>query len=270
MSAKSNIIKSTFKIKKMDCPSEENIIRMKLDDISSISQMEFDITNRTLTIYHGGNLDIIKRRIDSLNFDSSLINSEEVDFTLKVDDSAKQKKLLWLVLAINFGFFLIEMTTGSISGSMGLVADSLDMFADAIVYSLSLIAVGGTIARKKSIAKMSGNFQIFLASLGFLEVVRRFIGLDAPPDFQTMIIVSTLALIANGYCLYLLQKSRSEEAHMKASMVFTSNDVIINSGVILAGILVNVLDSNKPDLIVGTIVFIIVIRGAINILKLSK
>jgi len=153
---------------------------------------------------------------------------------------------------------------------MGLVADSLDMLADALVYGLSLLAVGGTIARKKNIAMVSGYFQMTLAILGFVEVVRRVLGFDVPPDFQTMIIVSVFALIANSFCLYLLQKSKSDEAHMKASMIFTSNDVIINSGVILAGILVNVLDSNKPDLIVGTIVFIVVIRGALRILKLSK
>ncbi|MDX1759954.1 MAG: cation transporter, partial [Arenibacter algicola] len=81
--------------------------------------------------------------------------------------------------------------------------------------------------------------------------------------------VSVFALIANGICLYLLQKSKSkEEAHMKASMIFTSNDVIINLGVIVAGFLVNVLNSNKPDLIIGTIVFILVIQGARRILKL--
>ena len=111
---------------------------------------------------------------------------------------------------------------------------------------------------------------MFLAFLGFIEVVRRFIGLEEVPDFQTMIIVSILALIANGFCLYLLQKSRSEEAHMKASMIFTSNDIIINSGVILAGILVNVLNSNKPDLLIGFIVFIVVVRGAFRILKIAK
>ena len=53
-------------------------------------------------------------------------------------------------------------------------------------------------------------------------------------------------------------------------MIFTSNDVIINSGVIIAGLLVYWLNSNKPDLIIGTIVFIIVIQGALRILKLGK
>lgn len=90
------------------------------------------------------------------------------------------------------------------------------------------------------------------------------------PDFSTMIIISILALIANGICLYLLQKSKSKEAHMQASMIFTSNDVIINLGVIIAGLLVNWLNSNKPDLIIGAIVLILVIQGAVRILKLGK
>lgn len=91
------------------------------------------------------------------------------------------------------------------------------------------------------------------------------------PDFSIMIVVSVFALIANGICLYILQKSKSkEEAHMKASMIFTSNDVIINLGVVIAGILVNLFSSSTPDLIVGTLVFILVIKGAFRILKLGK
>ena len=86
-----------------------------------------------------------------------------------------------------------------------------------------------------------------------------------------MIIISIFALIANGICLYILQRSKSkEEVHMKASMIFTSNDMIINLGIIVAGLLVNWLNSSKPDLIIGTIVFVLVIQGAFRILKLSK
>jgi Co/Zn/Cd efflux system component len=142
------------------------------------------------------------------------------------------------------------MITGLISKSMGLVADSLDMLADSFVYGISIFAVGGTLTRKKRIAKLAGYFQITLAVIGFAEVLRRFLGTEKLPDFTTMIFVSVLALIANGICLYLLQKSKSKtEAHMKASLIFTSNDVIINLGVITAGLLVNWLNSNKPDLI---------------------
>lgn len=118
--------------------------------------------------------------------------------------------------------------------------------------------------------RTAGYFQIILALAGFAEVVRRFIGIEEMPDFRTMIVVSIGALIANTICLYLLQKNKSKEAHMQASMIFTSNDIIINAGVIVAGLLVNWLDSGYPDLIIGAIVFLIVARGAYRILQLSR
>ncbi|NQT74326.1 MAG: cation transporter [Chloroflexi bacterium] len=261
--------KTVFEITKMDCPSEENLIRMKLSDIESIQNLDFDLGNRKLTVYHVGQLNEIETAIHQLNLNSKLMETGQTDQMVS-SESSNQRRLLWTVLLINFGFFVIEITTGFVSRSMGLVADSLDMLADSIVYGLSLFVVGGTIALKKRIAKASGYFQIFLAVLGFIEVIRRFLGMETLPDFETMIIVSALALVGNSICLYLLQRSRSQEAHMKASMIFTSNDVIINIGVITAGVLVHLLDSNKPDLIIGAIVFVLVIQGAYRILKLGK
>ena len=186
-------------------------------------------------------------------------------------EDKKQSKLLWTVLIINFVFFTIELTTGWFSKSMGLVADSLDMLADSIVYGLSLFAVGKSAIRKKKVAILAGYFQILLAVIGFIEVLRRFVGSETLPNFSTMILVSIFALIANAICLFLLQKSKSNhEAHMKASMIFTSNDIIINLGVIMAGLCVMLLNSGIPDLIIGSIVFILVIKGAFKILQLGK
>ncbi|TCP24824.1 cation efflux family protein [Tenacibaculum skagerrakense] len=262
--------KSIFEITKMDCPSEENLIRMKLGGISSIVKLDFDIPNRKLIVYHSEKINEIETSILELNLGGKILSSEETD-VIEFEEETNQKKLLWSVLGINFAFFIIEMTTGIISKSMGLVADSLDMLADSFVYGISLLAVGGTLTKKKQIAKLAGFFQIALAVIGFIEVLRRFFGNEKLPNFSTMIIVSILALVANGFCLYILQKSKSkEEVHMKASMIFTSNDVIINLGVISAGILVNWLNSSKPDLIIGSIVFVLVIQGALRILKLSK
>ncbi|WP_428740466.1 cation transporter [Tenacibaculum sp.] len=261
--------KTIFEITKMDCPSEENLIRMKLDGISSIANLDFDIPNRKLTVFHSGQIHQIEKSILELNLGSKKISTEQTEQT-NFNENTNQKKLLWTVLAINFVFFIIEMTTGIISKSMGLVADSLDMLADSFVYGISIFAVGGTIIRKRRIAKLAGYFQITLAIIGFVEVLRRFLGAEKLPNFSTMIIVSLFALIANGICLYILQKSKSQkEAHIKASMIFTSNDVIINLGVITAGFLVHWLNSNKPDLIIGTIVFVLVIQGALRILKLK-
>lgn len=266
----SDMIKSIYKISKMDCPSEEQLIKMKLEGIESIKKLEFDIPNRTLAVVHLDNNNIISQKINELNLDSSLISSQKIDDVLPLETHNNEKKTLIIVLLINAVFFVIEMTFGWISNSMGLVADSLDMLADASVYGLSLYAVGKAISKKKFIAKLSGYFQITLAGFGFTEVLRRFLGFEEIPDYQTMMIVAAFAFFANVICLYLLQKQKSTDAHMRASMIFTSNDIIINLGVIAAGFLVNLLSSNKPDLIIGSIVFIIVVRGAYRILQLSK
>ena len=262
--------RTVFEIKKMDCPSEENLIRINLNSFSDIKELDFDIANRKLTVFHVGEISQIERSIIDLNLGGRRLKTEETSQS-EFAENSNQRTLLWTVLIINFSFFIIELSTGLISKSIGLIADSLDMLADSFVYGISLLAVGGTVTKKKSIAKLAGYFQILLASIGFIEVIRRFIESEKLPDFSTMIIVSILALIANGTCLYLLQKSKSKnEVHMKASMIFTSNDVIINLGVIIAGLMVNWFGSNKPDLIIGTVVFALVIQGALRILKLSK
>lgn len=262
--------KTTFKILKMDCPSEEQIIRMKLDGLTNIKSLEFDIPNRFLHVFHLDNNEQIFQRLDSLKFGTSIVSTVSVNNFSTINNQNDEKKTLWIVLIINFLFFVVEIVAGLISNSMGLVADSLDMLADSIVYGLALVAIGGTVVRKENIAKFAGYFQIILAVIGFIEVVRRFIGDRQMPDFQTMIFVSIAALIANIICLYLLQKRKSKETYMRASMIFTSNDIIINSGVIAAGLLVNWLNSGYPDLVIGAIVFVIVARGAYRILQLSK
>jgi len=264
----------------MDCPSEENLIRMKLDAISSIKNLDFDIPNRELIVFYEEEqqqekeIERIEKAISELNLGVKKVKTEYTEqnnFTENQRQNKEQRKLLWIILAINFAFFIIESTTGFISKSIGLVADSLDMLADAFVYGISLFAVGKSLIQKQKTAKIAGYFQIILACIGFIEVLRRFLRNKELPNFQTMIIVSFLALLANGICLYLMQKSKSkEEVHIKASLIFTSNDIIINVGVIIAGILVNWLGSSLPDLLIGTIVFFLVLQGAIRILKLSK
>lgn len=265
--------KTIFRVAKMDCPSEENLIKMRLDGIQAVKSLSFDIPNRKLVVLHQGELEKIEGAIKSLDLGTTILKKEEAseeEEELMLAENTGQKKMLWTVLVINFAFFVLEITTGFISRSMGLVADSLDMLADAMVYGLSLFAVGSSLSRKKRTASISGYLQLLLAVLGFIEVIRRFFGVEELPDFQIMIVVSILALMANSYSLYLLQKAKSKEAHMQASMIFTSNDIIINTGVILAGALVFFTQSKLPDLIVGGIVFIIVTRGAIRILKLGK
>jgi Co/Zn/Cd efflux system component len=52
-----------------------------------------------------------------------------------------QSHVLKVVLVLNAGMFLLESSAGLIARSSALLADSLDMFGDAVVYGFSLYAL---------------------------------------------------------------------------------------------------------------------------------
>ncbi len=262
--------KTAFYIRDMDCAAEEQMVRMALADNAAVNRLDFDLENRRLTILHSGGLDGIKAAVDSLRFGAEIIAMEAFTGEVAAEDSTADKKLLWTVLLINFSVFAVEIVAGLIAHSMGLVADSLDELADALVYALSIYAINGTLSVKKRIARSSGVLQLALALWGFFEIVRRFTGNEPTPNFIVMIALSCVALAGNAASLYFLRKSKTQEVHIKATQIFTSNDVIVNIGVIAAAVLVAVLHNKFPDLLIGAIVFAIVLRGAVKIFKLSK
>ena len=178
----------------------------------------------------------------------------------------QERRTLMAILVINASMFVVEFSAGIWSRSTGLTADSLDMLADAFVYSLSLYAIGRSASLKSNAAFFSGIIQIVLGLGVIAEVVRRaFVGTE--PMSEVMFIVGGLALIANSICVVLLAKHRNGEVHLRASWIFTTNDVIVNAGVMLSGVLVWLTSSAYPDLIVGFVISAIVIRGGIAIVR---
>jgi Co/Zn/Cd efflux system component len=185
-------------------------------------------------------------------------------------DNRAQAKTLWIVLILNFSAFVLEMTYGFISNSMGLVADSLDMLADACAYGLGLWAIGRADIVKQKVATLMGWGQIILISLGFADVAHRFFCAEHMPDFSIMIYISAVALAINIISLTMLQKLKSGDANIKASILCSSVDVIVNVGVIVTAVLVMALESRIPDLIIGAIVFFIALREAREMLALGR
>lgn len=178
----------------------------------------------------------------------------------------EQSRVLIVLLIINALMFLVEITLGLLSESTALIADSLDMLADAAVYGIGLYAVGRPLAAKVRAAHMSGVFQIILGASVSVDVLRRLVW-GSEPESLLMMAVGLAALVANVVCLKLISKHRAGEVHMRASWVFSKNDVIANLGIIAGGILVHTFESRYPDLLIGLAISIIVIRGGIHIVK---
>jgi len=189
------------------------------------------------------------------------------DCDCEIEVTNKQEtRVLIILLCINAFMFVIEITLGILSESTALIADSLDMLADATVYGIGLYAVGKPLLAKINAAHISGIFQIILGVFVFADVARRFIWGSEPESFL-MISVGVAALIANIICLRLISKHRNGEVHMRASWIFSKNDVIANLGIIVAGVLVYIFNSRFPDLLIGLTISIIVIRGGMHIIK---
>jgi cation diffusion facilitator family transporter len=182
-----------------------------------------------------------------------------------INDKSQKRVLYWL-LAINAAMFIIELAVGLLADSTALIADSMDMLADAVVYAIGIYAVGKSIIHKANAAKVSGYFQLMLGMIILIDIIRRSI-MGSEPVSYLMMGMGAVALVANVICLLIIRKHKDGDVNMRASWIFSANDVIANMGVIAAGVLVLWLDSRLPDLIIGMIVSIVVLRGAWMILK---
>ena len=93
---------------------------------------------------------------------------------VEIKDQSQRQVLYWL-LGINATMFVIEMGIGLLADSTALIADSLDMLADAVVYGVALYAIGKSLLHKANAARISGFFQMALGVLIIIDIVRRSI-----------------------------------------------------------------------------------------------
>lgn len=257
--------RSVFRIPGMDCPAEEQMIRLKLAE-APVAALRFDLAARTLAVDHGGEAQIILDRLQALKLGAELAESRPLAVAATADD-ADQSLVLWSVLAINAAMFVVELVAGWWAGSAGLIADAMDMLADAVVYGLALYAVGRSNAHKLRAARAAGWLQLALAAWALAETGRRMAAGSAPENL-TMVAIALLALVANLTCLLLIAKYREAAVHLRASYLFTANDVLANLGVIVAGVLVGWTGESWPDWLVGALIGAMVLAGALRILRL--
>ena len=176
--------RSVFRIPGMDCPSEEQMIRLRLAE-APVAALAFDLAGRRLTVDHDGDPQAILARLVPLGYGAELAESH----TLAADeaapaapaDDAAEARVLWILLALNAVMFVVELGAGIWARSAGLVADAMDMFADAAVYGVALYAVGRAARYKLGAARLAGGLQLVLALGALAEVVRRIVG-DATPE----------------------------------------------------------------------------------------
>ena len=178
----------------------------------------------------------------------------------------RQSSTLKIVLGINTVMFLVEITAGLISGSISLVADSLDMLGDALVYGFSIYVVARS-ERLKAIAVLfKGGI---MATLGLFVLGQAIYKILFPhvPAFEAIGVIGLLALAANSLCFFLLWRHRSDDINMSSVWLCTRNDVIANVSVLFAAAGVWYTHSGWPDILVGLALAVLFLRSAIFVLR---
>lgn len=260
--------RSVFSVPKMDCASEEQMIRGALDGTKGVQAIECNLGERTVGVVHEGEPEDIEARLVPLGLGAKLKETRDAgEDELAELDPVGERRTLRILFAINGTMFVVGMVAGIIAESTGLIADSLDMFADATVFGLSLYAVGRAHSTKVRAAHVAGWLQVILGIATLGEIGRRFIQ-GGEPEAAVMMAVAATSFAANAFCLRLMTKHRDGGVHMKASAIFLTNDVLANLGVIAAGVAVKLTASHYPDLVIGTIIAFVVLWGARRILRL--
>ncbi|WP_425473055.1 cation transporter [Vulcaniibacterium gelatinicum] len=177
--------------------------------------------------------------------------------------------MLRIALALNAAMAVIGGLAAWIAQSAGLLADALDMLSDAGAYSIGLLAVGRTVRFKANAALLTGGVLLVLGAGVLFEVGRRAIH-GAEPLSGWMIGTALLSLAVNVAVLRLLMPLRSGEVHLRAVWLCTRADVIANLGVILAGALVFWMGTPYPDLAIGTLIGLYVIRESFGIMGAAR
>lgn len=178
----------------------------------------------------------------------------------------RQSTTLKIVLLINAVMFLVELTAGFIANSTSLLSDSLDNLGDALTYGVSLYAVDRGLRTKAKVAMFKGSL-ILLAGLFVLGQLAYRVANPIVPTYETMGLVSLLALMANSTCLWLLWKHREEDVNMSSVWECSRNDIASNLSVFVAATAVWATGSGWPDVLIALALAVMFLRSAIKVFK---
>lgn len=181
----------------------------------------------------------------------------------------RQAATLRVVLLVNAAMFIVEFVSGLLAGSVAVLADSLDMLGDALVYGFSLyvVARGAVWKARAAVAKATvmGLFGVFVLAQLLYKLAHPQV-----PTFEAMGAVGALALIANGVCFALLWRHRAEDINMRSVWLCSRNDLIANTSVLVAAVGVWAMASPWPDIAIGALICAVFLRSAFVVAREAR
>ena len=163
---------------------------------------------------------------------------------------AQQNKTLKIALCINILMFVIEFRAGLLVSSTALLADSLDMLGDSLIYGFSIYVISQSNYHKAISALMKGCIMAIFGLFVLGQAINKIIN-PVVPNYETIGLIGIIALLANIICFILLCKHRKDDVNMRSVWLCSRNDIIANLSVILSAIGVAITGTQWPDLLAG-------------------
>ena len=175
------------------------------------------------------------------------------------------RRVLWIALILNAAMFGVEVVAAWGSGSVALLADSIDFFGDSANYALSLAVLGMALPVRAKAALVKAAC---MAGFGLFVLGKALWNLrtGVPPEAFTMGAVGSVALAVNAAVAWMLYRFRSGDANMRSVWLCSRNDALGNLAVMLAALGVFGTGSAWPDLVVATVMGVLALSGASTVL----
>jgi Co/Zn/Cd efflux system component len=175
------------------------------------------------------------------------------------------RRVLVIVMMLNAMMFLLEFSAGLVARSASLMADSVDMLGDALVYAISLYALDRSLRWRAGSALLKGGFILVLGLGVLVEIVVKILW-GVPPASGIMLVFGGMALLANLSCLGLLWPYRRHDVNLASTFECSRNDVVANLGVLAAAGLVSMSGSAWPDIVVAAAIAFMFLRSSLRVI----
>ncbi|MEA3064702.1 MAG: hypothetical protein QOJ27_1148 [Sphingomonadales bacterium] len=176
------------------------------------------------------------------------------------------RRVLVVVMMLNLMMFVLEFGAGIIADSAALMADSVDMLGDGLVYGISLYALNRSLRWRAGMALAKGAF-ILALGVGVLVEIALKILWEHPPASGIMLLFGGMALAANLSCVALLWPYRRHDVNLSSTFECSRNDVFANIGVLAAAVLVSITGSPWPDVAIAAIIAWLFFRSALRVTR---
>lgn len=245
----------------IDCANDAAAVERAVRQVAGVEGVRVSAATQILTAHlaAAAALPDVERAVEGLGYHLAPLDaparaprSDDDDLPRDLRGApAGYVRALWIVVALNLGYGVIEAAGGFLSRSQALKADSLDFIGDGLVTGLAAIAVRWSLTARARVALGQGVFLLLLALGVFVTTLVRVFA-QRTPEAETMGAFAAVALVVNvAAALVLVPYRKGHDVSARTVWRFSAADAAGNAASVVAALLVGWTGSPIPDLVVA-------------------